>query len=62
MAVSRLRVESELELLAYTTVTAMRDLSHICDLLRSSWQYQIFNLLSEAKDRTHILMDTVSGS
>ena len=32
MEVPRLRVESELQLLAYTTATAMPDLSHICDL------------------------------
>ena len=31
---------------------------HICDLLHNSQQCQILNPLSEAKDQTHILMDT----
>ena len=58
MEVSRLGVESELQLLAYTTATAMPDLSHIFDLHYSSWQHQILNPLSEARDQTLILMDT----
>ena len=29
----------------------------ICDLHHSSWQYRMFNPLSEARDRTFILMD-----
>ena len=33
--VPRLGVESDLQLPAYTTATAMRDLSHICDLHHS---------------------------
>ena len=37
MEVPRLRVESELHLLAYATATAMWDLSRICDLHLSSW-------------------------
>ena len=32
MEVPRLRAESELQLLAYTTATATWDLSHVCDL------------------------------
>ena len=36
MDVPRLGVESELQLLAYATVTAMQDLSHICNLHRHS--------------------------
>ena len=32
MEVPKLRVESELQLLAYTTATATPDLSHICNL------------------------------
>ena len=36
MEVLRLGVESELQLLAYTIVIAMPDLSHICDLHHSS--------------------------
>ena len=44
--------------LAYTTATATPELSLICDLHQSSWQSWIFNLLSEARDRTCVLMDT----
>ena len=58
MEVPRLGVKSELQLLAYTTATAMQDLSHICDLHHSSQQHQILNPLSEARDQTHILMDS----
>ena len=58
MEVPRLGVELELQLLAYTTATAMRDPSRICDLHLSSWQCWIFNPLSRARDRTCILMDT----
>ena len=56
--VSRLRDELELQLMAYTTATATRDPSYICDLHHSSWQRWILNPLSKARDRTHILMDT----
>ena len=59
MEVPRLGVKSELQLPAYTTATATRDLSHISNLCCSLWQCQIFNPLSEARDRTHILMDTM---
>ena len=41
---------------ACTTATATRDLRHVRDLHHSSWQRQILNLLSEARDRTRILM------
>ena len=41
----------------YTTATATRDLSRICDLHHSSWQHQVLNPLSEARNRTLILMD-----
>ena len=58
MEVPRLGVESELQLLAYTTATATRDLSYICDLYHSSWQCQVLNPLSEARDGTRILIDT----
>ena len=58
MEVPKLWVESELQLLAYTTATAMPDLSCICDLYCSSWQRQILNPLSEARDQTHTLMGT----
>ena len=58
MEVPRLGVEWELQLLAYTTVTATPDLSRICELHCSSRQRWILNPLSEAKDGTHILVDT----
>ena len=58
MEVRRLGVESELQLLAYPTATATQDPSHVCDLHHSSWQCQILNPLSEARDHTHTLMDT----
>ena len=58
MEVPRLGVKSELQLLAYTTATAMWDPRCICNLHRSSWQHWILNSLCEARDRTHILMDT----
>ena len=52
-------VKWELHLpLAYATATAMPDLSHIHDLHHNSWQRQIPNPLSEARDQTHVLMDT----
>ena len=46
MEVPRLAVESELQLPAYSTAIATPDLSQVC------------NLLSEARNCTHILMDT----
>ena len=58
MEVPRLRCDLELQLLAYTTTTAMWNPSHACDLCCSSWQCQILNPLSEARDGTQILMDT----
>ena len=48
--VPRLGVKSELELLAYTTATATPDPSCIFDLHHNSWQCQILNPLSEARD------------
>ena len=56
--VPRLGVEVELQSWAYGRVTAMPDLSHICDLHDSSWQNQILNPMSKARHRTYILMDT----
>ena len=47
MEVPRLGVESELQLLAYTTATATRDPSRVCHLHPSSEQCQILNSLSE---------------
>ena len=43
---------------AYATATATRDPSHVCDLYHSSRQCWILNPLSEARDPTHVLMDT----
>ena len=37
---------------------ATRDPSRICDLHHNSWQCWILSPLSEARDQTHILMDT----
>ena len=57
MEVPRLGAESELQLPVYTTATATKDLSCICNLHHSLWQHQILNPLNEARDRTHVLMD-----
>ena len=57
MAVPRLGVELELQLPAYSTATAMRGPSHVCDLHHNSQQCQIPNPQSEARDQTPILMD-----
>ena len=62
MEIPQLGVESELQLLAYTTATAMPDPSHICDLHWSLWQCEILNPLSKVSNQTHSLLDTVSGS
>ena len=57
MEVPRLGVESELQLLSYT-VTAMPDLSCICNWHHSSWQcWRILNPLSKARDWNQVLMD-----
>ena len=58
MEVPSLGAESQLQLPAYTTATATPDLGCICDLHHSSRQCWILNPLSEARDRTGILMDT----
>ena len=42
---------------AYTTATALPDLSCICDL-HSSWWHRILNPLSKSKDWTYVLLDT----
>ena len=54
--VPRLGVESELQPPAYSTATATRDQSHVCDPHHSSQQHRILNPLSKARERTHILM------
>ena len=58
MEVSRLEVESELQLLAYATATATWDPSLVCKLCHSSRPCQILNSLSKARGQTPILMDT----
>ena len=58
MEVPGLETESELQLLATASATAMWDLSHNCDLHYSSWQCWIPDPLRKASDRTCILMDT----
>ena len=59
MEVPRLGVKSELQLQAYTTATAVLDLSCICDLRCNLWQRQKLNPLSEARDGTRILRDNI---
>ena len=59
MEVLGLGVEWEPQLPAYTTATAMRDLSQVCNLQPTpQLTAMILNLLSEAMDWTCILMDT----
>ena len=55
---SGLGFESELQLPAHSTATAVPDLSCVCNQCCSSWQHHILNPLSEARDWTCILMDT----
>ena len=56
MEVRRLRAESELQLLIYTTATATPDPSHVCNLHHSSQQRRIRNPLSKGRDRTRNLV------
>ena len=56
MEVPRLGVKLELQLPAYTTATATRDPSRVCNLHNSSQQRGILNPLREARDRTRNLM------
>ena len=58
MEVSRLGAESELQLPAYVTTTATFGLSCIRNIHHGSWQRQILNPLSRARDQTYILMVT----
>ena len=55
---SQTRCRIELQMLAYTTTTATRDLSGVCNLRYSSQQQWIPDSFTEARDGTHILMDT----
>jgi len=50
MEVPRRGVQSELYLVAYTTATATRDPSRICNLHHSSQQHRILNPRIEARD------------
>ena len=61
--VPRLGVSSELQLPAYATATATAtgDPSLVCNLHHSWQQRGILNPLSEARDQTPILTDTMSG-
>ena len=59
MDASRLGVDQScMQLPAYTTATAMQDLSCVCNLYISSWQPWILNPPIKARDGTCILMDT----
>ena len=58
MEVPILGVESELQVPAYATITTTSDPGHVYDLHQSAAQCWILNPLSEARDRTHILMDS----
>ena len=64
MEIPRLGVQLEPQLQAYTTATAIAtpDPSYIYDLHCILWQRSILNPLSEARDQTHILTDTMLGS
>ena len=53
MEVPRLGVKSELQLPAYTTATATRDPSHVCDLHRSLWQLGVLNPLRGQGSNLH---------
>ena len=59
MDVPMLGVKSELQLLVYTTAMATPDPSHVFNLHCSSQQPWILNPLSEVRDQTHILIDTM---
>ena len=58
MEVPRLGVKLDLQLPAYAAATATLDPSHVCNLHHSSQQCRISDPLSEARDQTHILIDT----
>ena len=54
--VPRLRIKLEVQLLACAIVT--QDPNHICNLRCSLWHHRILNPMSEAREETHVLMDT----
>ena len=47
---------------AYATGAARTDSGHICDLYHNLGQHQVLNPLSEARDQTCILAETMSSS
>ena len=53
-------VESELQLQTYSLTTATPYPSCISNLPYSLWQCQILNSLNEAREQTHIIMETMS--
>ena len=57
MEVTRLGVESELQLPAHATAIATQEPNHVCDLHHGSRQHQILNPLSKARNRTCNLME-----
>ena len=59
MKVPRLGVESELQLPAYATATAIPDPGCICDIHHRSCECWILNPLNKVRDRTCILMNTI---
>ena len=62
MEIPGLGVILELQLPAYTTATATPAQSHVCNLQLTLQQRWSLNPLSEARDQTRILTDTMSGS
>ena len=62
MEVPKLDFELELQLLAYTKITATWDLTCLCDICCSLRQCWKLNLLIEARDLIHIIMDDMLGA
>ena len=58
MDIPRLGAESQLQLPAHGTATAMPNLSLVCNIHYGSWQCWILNPLREARDQTCTLLDT----
>ena len=58
MKVPRLGVKLKLPLPAYSPATTTQDPNCLRDLHHSPWQCQILKPLCQARDQTHILMDT----
>ena len=61
MEVPSLGFKSELQLQACTTAPATPDPSHLCNWHYSLWQCGILNPLSEARDQTRIVTETMLG-